>query len=296
MASIPVPDLWPIARTGQRWLLRAKRREAGVDGHRMIFLERGRPGPGRPTLVLIHGFASMKENWVLWMQKLPSDWHLLIPDLPGLGESQYQPAASYRYERQAERLRDWLSEYPGDNLHLAGSSMGGAIAAILAHKLNQPPRSVTLLNSAGIPEHPDVDINAPFKSDRDAILIPGDWAGVYRMFNSVGNGKPTVPGLAMTGLLGPDLLKRQASLRHIFNDMLADALAPARFLGPDTPPLQVQWGDRDVITPTRCVDWFRTATPNAEVHVFPGVGHLPMLERPGQSARVLQEFVQRQVR
>ena len=54
----------------------------------------------------------MKENWALWMQKLPSHWHLLIPDLPGLGESQYQPAASYRYERQAERLRDWLQVDP----------------------------------------------------------------------------------------------------------------------------------------------------------------------------------------
>lgn len=294
VASIPVPNLWPLARTGQRWLLRARRRETRLDNHRMVFLERGTPGPGRPTLVLIHGFASMKENWALWMQKLPSDWHLLVPDLPGLGESQYRADASYRYEHQAERLSEWLSAYPGHNLHLAGSSMGGAIAAILAYKLAQPPRSVTLLNSAGIPEHPDVDLDAPFESDRDAILIPDDWAGIYRMFNSVGNGRPTVTGLAMAGLLGPDLLKRQPSLRHIFNDMLADALAPARFLGRNTPPLQVQWGDRDVITPTRCINWFHTATPDAEIHVFPGVGHLPMLERPGQSVRVLKDFVRRQ--
>ncbi|MGC8119728.1 alpha/beta fold hydrolase [Marinobacter sp. VGCF2001] len=296
MASIPVPDLWPMARTGQRWLLRARRRETLVDNHRMVYWERGRPAPGRPTLVLLHGFASMKENWTLWMQKLPADWHLLVPDLPGLGESQYHPAASYRYEHQAERLSEWLAGYPGDNLHLAGSSMGGAIAAILAHKLHSAPRSVTLLNSAGIPEHPDADINAPFESDRDGILIPGNWTGVYRMFNSVGNGKPTVPGLAMTGLLGPDLLKRRHSLRHIFSDMLANALAPAHFLGPGTPPLQVQWGDRDVITPLRCLDWFRATLPDAEVHVFPGVGHLPMLERPGLSAGVLREFVLRQAK
>ncbi|MCK7548667.1 alpha/beta fold hydrolase [Marinobacter koreensis] len=290
---VPAPNLWPAARTGQRWLLNARRRTTTLDGHEMVYLERGQAGDGRPTVVLIHGFASMKENWTLWLQRLPRHWHVLAPDLPGLGESDYRPDASYRYESQARRLRDWLADLPTDNIHLAGSSMGGAIAAILAHIMTPAPRSVTLLNSAGIPEHPDADLNAPFESDRDAILIPQDWRGVYRMFNTVGNGKPTASGIAMTGLLGPDLLGRTESLRHIFRDMLADPLAPARYLGPDTPPLQVQWGERDVITPTRCVRWFEKATPDAEVHVFPRVGHLPMVETPAKSAAVLRHFVER---
>ncbi|MEX2476540.1 alpha/beta fold hydrolase [Marinobacter sp.] len=291
--KVPIPNLWPLARTSQRWLVKAKRRETQIDGHRLVYLERGKPSPNTPTVVLIHGFAAMKENWALWLQKLPRDWHILVPDVPGLGESDYQPGASYRYETQALRLRDWLAGFPTDNIHLAGSSMGGAIAAVLAHRMEPAPRTVTLLNSAGIPEHDGVDIDAPFESDRDDILIPHDWAGVYRMFNSVGNGKPTAMGLAMTGLLGPDLLQRRNALRHIFNDMLADALAPARHLGTNTPPLQVQWGDRDVITPTRCVDWFRTATPQADIHVFRGVGHLPMLENPGRSAATLTRFIRR---
>ena len=257
----------------------------------MVYLEKGTPTPGRPTVLLLHGFAAMKENWALWLQRLPGHWHILVPDLPGFGESDYQPAARYRYEDQALRLKNWLDSLALDNVHIAGSSMGGAIAAVLAHKM--APASLTLLNSAGIPEHPDVDINAPFDSDRDQLLIPHDWGGVYRMFNSVGNGKPTAMGMAMTGLLGPDLLNRTDALRHIFADMLADALAPARYLGPETPPLQVQWGDRDVITPPRCIDWFGYATPDADIRLFRNVGHLPMLESPGLSARALTGFVER---
>ncbi len=256
----------------------------------MVYLEKGAPAAGRPTVVLLHGFAAMKENWAFWLQRLPGHWHIVVPDLPGFGESDYHPTASYRYEDQALRLKSWLTSWSASDTHIAGSSMGGAIAAVLAHKMT--PASLTLLNSAGIPEHPDVDLNAPFKTDRDQVLIPRDWAGVYRMFNSVGNGKPTAMGVAMTGLLGPDLLKRRGALRHIFDDMLADALAPARYLGPETPPLQVQWGDRDVITPTRCVDWFRNATPNADIRLFRNVGHLPMLESPGLSARALAGFVE----
>lgn len=291
--KIPAPNLWPAARTGQRLLLQARRRETLLDGHKLVYLERGTQGSGNPTIVLIHGFAAMKENWGFWLQRLPRHWHILAPDLPGFGESDYLANACYRYETQAHRLSQWLAGFDTDNLHLAGSSMGGAIAAILAHNLDPAPRSLTLLNSAGIPEHTRVDIKAPFKSDRDGILIPGDWKGVYRMFNSVGTGKPTVSGLAMAGLLGPDLLGRTDALRHIFGDMVADALAPARYLGPDTPPLQVQWGDRDVITPTRCLDWFGSAMPHAEIHMFRGVGHLPMLETPRRSAAVLEDFIRR---
>lgn len=291
--KIPTPNLWPAARTGQRWLVQAKRRETVIDGHRMVYLEKGSPAADRPTVLLLHGFAAMKENWAFWLQRLPSHWHILVPDLPGFGESDYHPGASYRYEEQALRLKAWIATLATNNIHLVGSSMGGAIAAVLAHKMTPGPASLTVLNSAGIPEHPDVDLDAPFETDRDAILIPQDWAGVYRMFNSVGNGKPTAMGVAMAGLLGVDLLQRTEALRHIFNDMLTDALAPARYLGPDTPPLQVQWGDRDVITPTRCVEWFRKFTPNADIRVFRGVGHLPMLENPGRSARALAEFVER---
>ena len=290
--KLPNPDVWPLARTGQRLLLRAKRRETSVDGHRIVFLERGQAKPGAPTLVLLHGFASMKENWAFWMQQLPSHWHLLVPDLPGLGESQYRPDANYGYESQAGRLGQWLSGYNSNHLHIAGSSMGGAIAALLAHQLEAPPRTLTLLNSAGIPETPGMAQNTPARPTTDSVLIPQDWAGVYRMFNSVGSGRPTLPGIAMTGLLGPDLIKRRHSLQHIFNDMVADPMAPTRYLGNRTPPLQVQWGDKDTITPTSCVDWLKSATPEADIHVFRGVGHLPMLENPRRSAAALSSFIE----
>ncbi|MBJ6136255.1 alpha/beta fold hydrolase [Marinobacter litoralis] len=291
--KFPTPDVWPLARTGQRWLLRAKRRETSVDGHRMVYLERGKARPGTPTLVLLHGFASMKENWAFWMQLLPSHWHLLVPDLPGLGESEYRPEANYGYESQAERLGHWLADYNSNNVHIAGSSMGGAIAALLAHQLATPPRTVTLLNSAGIPESPGMEHLAPVRPTTDSVLIPSDWSGVYRMFNSVGNGRPSVPGLAMTGLLGPDLMKRRHALQHIFNDMVADPMAPTRYLGRQAIPVQVQWGDRDTITPARCVDWLKKTMPDADIHVFRGVGHLPMIENPKRSAAVLAGFVER---
>ena len=192
-----VPNPWPLMRTGHRWLARMKHREAQVDQHRMVWLERGQPGPGRPTVVLLHGFASMKENWSAWLPLLPRHWHLLVPDLPGFGESDYRAGADYRFETQARRLADWLVQVDCcDNLHLVGSSMGGAIATVLAHSLEPQATSLTVLNSAGIPIRPDLDLAIPPKTE-PSLLVPESWRGVYQMFNNVGDGKPTLMGLSL---------------------------------------------------------------------------------------------------
>lgn len=259
----------------------------------MVWLERGQPGPGRPTVVLIHGFAAMKENWGAWLPLLPKHWHILAVDLPGFGESEYRSDADYGYVAQAGRLRDWLSGRQLDNIHLVGSSMGGAIAAVLARQLEPRAKSLVLMNSAGIPESAEVDIDRPERNHNDRILIPQTLAGAYRMFNQVGNGRPNPMGIVMAGMLGPDLLKRTNAHRHIFADMAADTYAPVRYLEGSEIPLQVHWGDRDVITPTACVDYFRRPAITADIQLYTGVGHLPMLEVPRRSARALANFIAR---
>lgn len=290
--NLTTPNLWPLARTGQRWLTNTRRRQATIHGRQLVWLERGKPGPGRPTVLLLHGFASMKENWGPWLPLLPAHWHILVPDLPGLGESEYHPSQNYSYETQAQRLRDWLMDLPVGKLHLVGNSMGSGIAAILAQRIEPGPASLVLLNSAGIPEYTEkAPPSARPAEVRGSLLIPGTWQEVYRMFNSVGSGRPTAAGLTMTALLGPDLLARKDALFHIFNNLLTDPLAPARHLKQLKTPLQVQWGEQDTITPMTCLDWLRIAQPDAEYKIFKGIGHLPMLEAPGRSSRALIDFV-----
>lgn len=287
-----LPNPWPLARTGHRWLQRARRHSVVVDDHRIVWLERGRRQSHKPSIVLLHGLAAMKENWSAWLPLFSADQHVVAVDIPGFGESDYRVGASYRYRDQAERMVQWLGAAGLGQVHLVGSSMGAAIATLMAGTMGDRAASLTVMNSAGIPAHERVDLNRPPVFDR-SILIPQDWSGVYRMFNSVGNGRPTLSGMAMTGLLGLDLLRRAGQNRHVFSDMAADPYAPTTALGKDTAPLLVIWGDRDQITPPSCVDFYRGATPHAEVHMMRGVGHLPMLENPRRSFNILRDFIGR---
>lgn len=287
-----LPNPWPLARTGHRWLQRARRHSTTVDGHRIVWLERGRRRADRPSIVLLHGLAAMKENWSAWLPLFPADWHVVAVDIPGFGESDYRVGSSYRYRDQADRLVQWLGAAGLGQVHLVGSSMGAAIATLMAQRAGERVASLTVMNSAGIPAKAGIDLSRPPAFDA-SVLIPENWSGIYRMFNSVGGHTPTVAGLAMVGLLGVDLLRRSGQNRHVFSDMVAEPYAPVDALGPQTPPLLVVWGDQDRITLPGCIDHYRRHTPHAEVHVMPRVGHLPMLERPRQSHRILMDFVRR---
>ncbi|BES69245.1 alpha/beta fold hydrolase [Marinobacter nanhaiticus D15-8W] len=287
-----LPNPWPVARTGHRWLQRARRHSVMVDEHRIVWLERGRRQSHKPSVVLLHGLAAMKENWSAWLPLFTKDQHVVAVDIPGFGESDYRVGASYRYRDQAERMVQWLGAAGLGQVHLVGSSMGAAVATLMAGRMGERAVSLTVMNSAGIPAHERVDLNRPPVFD-SSILIPEDWSGVYRMFNNVGSGKPTLSGMAMTGLLGVDLLRRAGQNRHVFSDMVADPYAPTTALTKDMAPLLVIWGDRDQITPPSCVDFYRKTTPHAEVHMMRGIGHLPMLENPRRSFGILRDFIGR---
>ena len=88
---------------------------------------------GAPPLLLLHGGSGSWMHWVRNLDALRSDgWRLLVPDLPGFGQSAVPPNG-----HDADVMPGWLA--PGLT-HLAGSaplpvvtfSFGGLVAACWA--------------------------------------------------------------------------------------------------------------------------------------------------------------------
>ena len=50
-------------------------------------------GDDPTTLLFLHGFTSNKESWVRVTQNLPSTWRILVLDMPGHGESSFDPSS-----------------------------------------------------------------------------------------------------------------------------------------------------------------------------------------------------------
>lgn len=87
--------------------------------------------------------------------KMRNDYHHLVPDLPGHGETMpLNEAGDYNVIAQADRLADFLSAVlPAGHapVHVAGTSMGGHIAGLLSARHPQLVKSVCLMCPAGVP-------------------------------------------------------------------------------------------------------------------------------------------------
>ena len=287
----------PVVDTGfevRRALAGLDTREVVVDGRAVSFLERAGPGP---TVLLLHGFGTSKDAWVAFAGALPDSFRVLAPDLAGHGGSARDSSVAYDAPRLAAEVAAWLDAVApggprtGGAAHVAGNSLGGEVAALLALDRPARVRSLTLLDPAGVDAPRPSTLDSLGAAGAENPLIPTDRAGVDRLFDLVFAGDPGVPGPARD-VLAADYAARAPFLRDLFGRIGyegRDRLRPR--LGEIGQPTLVVWGAEDeVIDPSAAGVW-ADGLPDATLRVLPGVGHAPMTERPEETAALFVEFV-----
>ena len=70
-------------------------RTADVDGYKLFYREAG--APGRPKLLLLHGFPSSSHMFRDLIPLLADRYHIVAPDLPGFGLSDLPPRERFKY-------------------------------------------------------------------------------------------------------------------------------------------------------------------------------------------------------
>jgi pimeloyl-ACP methyl ester carboxylesterase len=116
--------------------------------------------------VLIHDYLSSRVAWEDVLPTLSRRFRLIVPDLPGFGESEKPPPSRYRYDFDAfaESLVDLIAAVGLGRVSLCGHAMGGAVALtvaavhpdlvdklVLVNPLVYPPRPDTLSRIVGLP-------------------------------------------------------------------------------------------------------------------------------------------------
>ena len=122
-----------------------------VAGHRWVYATREAKSADAPTIVMVHGFVGSKENWYPVARALGGRYRLVIPDLPGWGESERKPRENYGFLAESERLAAFIRNLsPGKPVVLVGHSMGGGVAALVAAGYPQLVSRVALVDAAGV--------------------------------------------------------------------------------------------------------------------------------------------------
>jgi pimeloyl-ACP methyl ester carboxylesterase len=258
-----------------------------------------RAGEGEP-LVLIHGFTATWRCWLPVLAELVPRFEVIAPTLHGHDGGTALPPreAPHSIARAADFLEGHLDELGVGTAHLAGNSLGGALALELAKRGRA--RSVVGISPAG-------------------GLRPGDDAAAQQIIKVFSRMQKTTT--ASVKML-PRVMARPTLRRLALRDVMtrghqvpaAEALALARSsircdivedvytvlrtgdaalhdLDQIDVPVLIAWGDKDRILPLAVHSpRLREEIRGLEFRTMPGVGHTPMWDDPGLIAATIGDF------
>lgn len=278
--------LYRGAVEAERILYGLERKAVQLDELTLHYYEGG--DAGHPTVVLVHGFTADKDNWPRFARHLLADYHVLIPDLAGHGETGFDPAWDYSMPAQADRLAQFLDALGTGPVHMAGNSMGGFITATFAVRHGEQVLSIALLDAAGVQAPQPSPMDRQLAAGRNPFLFD-DPAAFQSFWTFAMQDPPWMPGVVVQHL-GGEYVRRRKEFAYIFQEFAGKDLLDAR-LGEIRVPALVLWGRADRLLDVSMAQVFGDGIPGARVVILEGVGHLPMVERPAQSAGIYRDFL-----
>ena len=280
----------------QRLAAGLSRASIDVAGHRWTYAYRDADTADAPTVVMLHGFTGSKENWYPLAAALQGRYRLLIPDLPGWGESERKPDLVYGFTQQAVNVDAFIREVsPGKPVLLLGHSMGGGIAALVAARYPEEVARVGLLDAAGVRFKDNafgLDVLAggnPFGVEDDASLQ----RYIDIVFHDA-KAKPWLPWPASTALIRKrraDAAFEQGVLDRIGRS--DESLLPGDEAVRIRQPALLLWCRQDAVIDPSAMGLYAQRIPQARTVLLDGCGHMSLMERPREVADAVVKLIDR---
>ena len=263
------------------WLGRRGLGRAGLERHtiaapagEMVYFE----GGSGDAVVLLHGAGNQAGNWNAVVPALAARHRLLIPDLPGHGES--APKSGPLPLAGAVAALDALltARAASEPVTLVGNSMGGWIALLYAREHPTRLRRVVLVNGGAIRGEMPTGFT----------LLPKNRVEARAMLAAlIGPQTPLPPDFVLDDLV--EKIARGALPRTMTgfreSDLLDDQLDDLAV------PVALVWGDADQLLPPAYAERQRAAIPGATLALLPGCGHVPQAECPEALLAVLEPLL-----
>jgi pimeloyl-ACP methyl ester carboxylesterase len=245
-----------------------------------------------PTIVLLHGFAANKETWLEMAKGLTDHFHVVIPDLPGWGESSRNEGGDYGVPAQAARLEAFAQAAGLQHFLLVGQSMGGAIAGVYAADHPERVAALALMSSLGL-TFKENDFVRDVKAGKDPFLF-SNREELETLLARIFTKPPHLPGRIEDALIRRNVADR-AFIERTFAELKQPEQAFA--LDPVLAKLQMPvlgiWCHDDKIIDVSALDTMRNGLKNAPsigATVLNGCNHMPMLEKPDETAKIITGF------
>lgn len=244
-------------------------------------------GSGIPVL-LVHGFAEDGTIWEVVAARLRSGCRLLIPDLPGSGQSSL-PEEGLSMESLAETLKELLDREGIDRCVLIGHSMGGYITLAFTEQYPERVLAFGFFHSTAYADTEEKKANR----QKSMAFIREHGSALY-IRQSIPNlfapeTKERHPGII------EDMIRRYSG----FQPESLIAYLEAMMRRPDRTSVLEQFpgptlfiiGEKDPVVPLE-QSLRQAAIPRqCHVHILAMAGHMGMLEDAAAGSQAIQLFL-----
>ena len=243
------------------------------------------------TIVLLHGFASQKDLWLSFLRELPEGYQVIAPDLPGHGDSLLEQDASYDVRSLAQAVIRGLDALETGPVHVAGTSLGGAVSLAIAVERPQQVLSVGLFNPAGAPGAETEMIAAAARGDGDNPLIATDRESLDALLALVFYDEPVMPW-PVRSVLTRYHGRRADIHQQIWKELWQTREPIGPILEQISAPVLLVWGEQDEVFNVRGVEVFERHLGRVTTVILPDSGHTSVVEDAEETARLYHEFLQ----
>ena len=249
----------------------------------------------KPAVLLLHGLAGNRDNWNGVAHFLTPYYHVIIPDLPGNGETKVADNFDLSVPNVTQRLRRFVEAIDvEDKLNIAGHSLGGSIATVYASQYPFDTQSLFLLNSAGIYKQANTAYTKdPYFLKHLIVSKPGDLDDVM---GQVMQNPPDLP-IYFKKAQEKMLISQSVQTRKMIDQLitLSRIYTPesfARMTQTIEAPTLILWGKQDKIINVEAANELQSLLKRAETPVIlNNVGHMPILEAEQQVANHYLPFL-----
>lgn len=233
-------------------------------------------GEGQPIIVL-HGLMGALSNFdgvVSHFSK--TGYKVLIPELP----LYTLPMLKTNVRNLSKFVKEFINYKEVDNVIFMGNSLGGHIALYFTNHNIKNVKAIVLTGSSGLYENTMGDTypkrgNKEFIENKVKEVFYDDKIAtpelVDEVFDIVNNRVKALKTLSIA----------KSAIRHNMADNIPDMKMPALLI----------WGEKDIVTPPEVAKDFHRLFPDSELHWVKKCGHAPMMERPDEFNRILENWL-----
>jgi pimeloyl-ACP methyl ester carboxylesterase len=240
------------------------------------------------VLALFHGGAGSWRHWAHNIDVLSRQYRLLIPDLPGLGESAFPPQGDDAMA-VARIVANGIDAILGRETQydVAGFSFGGTMATCVGAIHAGRARSVTIVGSSGV---------GPAGSAVELLKVR-HLSGQERVdTHRVNLNRLMIADPAKIDSLALAIQEWNTRHSRLKTPSLSRSGALQNALKQVTCPVNGIWGELDAPANPRApqrVQALRALRPDADVRMIPRAGHWVAYEAPEQFNAMLLEMLRR---